>query len=42
MQAGLQGKAIGDTQKLLLLKIYANKVMNNKEDLLSLAKENGR
>jgi tRNA nucleotidyltransferase/poly(A) polymerase len=42
MQAGLQGKAIGDMQKSLLLKIYANKVMNNKEDLLSLAKENGR
>ena len=37
MQAGLQGKAIGDMQKSLLLKIYANKVMNNKEDLLSLA-----
>ena len=42
MQAGLQGKAVGDMQKSLLLKIYANKVMNNKEDLLSLAKENGR
>jgi tRNA nucleotidyltransferase/poly(A) polymerase/2'-5' RNA ligase len=40
MQAGLQGKAIGDMQKSLLLKIYANKVMNNKEDLLSLAGQN--
>ena len=42
MQAGLQGKAIGDMQKSLLLKIYANKVMNNKEDLLSLAGQNGK
>jgi hypothetical protein len=40
MQLGLQGKAIGDMQKSLLLKIYANKVMNNKEELLSLASEN--
>ena len=40
MQAGLQGKAIGDMQKSLLLKVYANKVMNNKEELLSLAGEN--
>ncbi len=39
MQAGLQGKAIGDMQKSLLLKIYANKAMNNKEELLSLAKQ---
>lgn len=40
MQAGLQGKAIGDMQKSLLLKVYANKVMNAKENLLSLAGEN--
>ena len=42
MQVGLQGKAIGDMQKSLLLKIYANKIMNNKEDLLSLAGQNGK
>jgi hypothetical protein len=41
MQTGLQGKAIGDMQKSLLLKIYANKAMNNKEELLSLAKQDG-
>jgi tRNA nucleotidyltransferase/poly(A) polymerase len=40
MQAGLQGKAIGDMQKSLLLKVYSGNVMNNKEDLLSLAGEN--
>jgi 2'-5' RNA ligase len=40
MELGLQGKAVGDMQKSLLLKIYSNKVMNNKEDLLSLAGQN--
>lgn len=40
MQIGLQGKAIGDMQKSLLLKIYSDNVMNIKEDLLSLAKQN--
>jgi tRNA nucleotidyltransferase/poly(A) polymerase len=39
MQLGLQGKAIGDMQKSLLLKVYSNNAMNNKEDLLSLAKQ---
>lgn len=38
---GLQGKAIGDMQKSLLLKVYADKVRNNREDLLALAKQNG-
>jgi len=42
MELGLQGKAVGDMQKSLLLKIYSNKVMNNKEDLLSLAGQNGK
>jgi tRNA nucleotidyltransferase/poly(A) polymerase/predicted GNAT family acetyltransferase len=40
-QLGLQGKAIGDMQKSLLLKVYADKVRNNREDLLALAKQNG-
>jgi hypothetical protein len=35
MQAGLKGKAIGDAQKSLLIKVYADNVKNNKEDLLS-------
>jgi len=37
MQIGLQGKQIGDMQKNLLLKIYNDKVQNNKENLLTLA-----
>ena len=37
---GLQGKAIGDMQKSLLLKVYANKVRNNREDLLNLTGQN--
>ena len=43
MKLGLQGKAIGDMQKSLLLKIYADKVKNSREDLLKLAgqKSNG-
>ena len=40
MQLGLEGKAIGDMQKSLLLKIYADKVRNTKEDLLNLAGQN--
>ncbi len=36
MQLGLQGKQIGDALKNMLLKIYANKIQNNKEELLSL------
>jgi hypothetical protein len=41
MSVGLQGKAVGDMQKSLLLKIYADKVRNSKEDLLALARPNG-
>lgn len=37
MKLGLQGKAIGDMQKTLLLKIYGDKVRNIKEDLLNLS-----
>jgi tRNA nucleotidyltransferase/poly(A) polymerase len=37
MALGLQGKEIGDTLKSMLLKIYAGKIRNNKEELLSLA-----
>lgn len=40
MQLGLEGKAIGDMQKSLLLKIYADKVRNTKEDLLNLVGQN--
>jgi len=36
MQLGLKGKEIGDTLKMMLLKIYSNTVNNNKNDLLSL------
>lgn len=42
MQLGLKGKAIGDMQKSLLLKIYADKVFNNKEELLNLAGQNNQ
>ena len=38
---GLQGKAIGDTQKSLLLSVYSDKVKNNREDLLASVKQNG-
>lgn len=37
MSLGLKGKAIGDTLKSLLLKIYSNKIRNNREELLSLS-----
>ena len=36
MNAGLQGKAIGDMQKSMLIKIYADKIRNDREELLSL------
>lgn len=35
MQRGLKGKELGDTLKLLLVKVYSDKVENNKEDLLA-------
>lgn len=38
IQVGLQGKAVGDMQKSILIQIYADKVRNNKEELLSLVK----
>lgn len=37
MTLGLKGKEVGDMLKNLLLKIYADKVDNSKEELLSLA-----
>ena len=40
MNAGLKGKEIGDMQKSLLLKVYNDKVLNNKEELLSLVNKN--
>lgn len=36
-QVGLKGKAIGDMQKALLLKIYSGKIVNNRKDLLTFA-----
>jgi len=36
---GLKGKQIGDMQKLLLIKVYANKIRNDHEELLSLAQQ---
>ena len=36
MQKGLQGKAVGDMQKSMLIQIYGDKIRNSKEDLLSL------
>jgi tRNA nucleotidyltransferase/poly(A) polymerase len=36
MQQGLSGKAVGDMQKSMLIWIYADKIRNNKEELLSL------
>lgn len=39
MNAGLRGKAIGDMQKAMLIRIYADNIRNNKEELLSLVKE---
>jgi len=41
MQKGLQGKAIGDMQKAMLIRIYADNIRNNKEELLSLVTEKG-
>ena len=41
MQKGLQGKAIGEMQKSMLIRIYADKIKNNKEELLSLLKNKG-
>ena len=39
MNAGLQGKAIGDMQKAMLIRIYADNIRNNREELLSLVTE---
>ncbi len=36
MSLGLKGKEIGDMQKSLLIKIYADKLQNNKEDILEV------
>jgi tRNA nucleotidyltransferase (CCA-adding enzyme) len=35
MKLGLKGKEVGDTLKNLLIKVYADKIKNNREDLLS-------
>jgi len=40
MEIGLQGGAVGDMKKSLLINIYADKVRNNKEELVALAKQN--
>lgn len=40
MQLGLKGKEIGDALKNMLLKIYANKLQNSKEELISLINSN--
>jgi len=39
MQAGLKGIAIGNAQKMLLLKIYGDKVKNTRADLLAILTE---
>ncbi len=36
MQKGLKGKAVGDMQKSMLIWIYADKIRNDREELLSL------
>lgn len=36
MERGLQGKALGDMQKSILIMIYADKIRNNKDELLFL------
>ena len=36
MQKGLKGKAVGDMQKSMLIWIYADKIRNDKEELLTL------
>ena len=38
MDNGLKGKEIGDTLKSLLIKVYADNIRNDKEELLSLVK----
>ena len=40
MELGLKDKEIGNMQKSLLLKVYANNVRNNREDLLNLTNQN--
>lgn len=40
MQIGLQGKAVGDMLKSMLLKVYSGKVRNNRQDLLALTGQN--
>jgi tRNA nucleotidyltransferase (CCA-adding enzyme) len=40
MTIGLKGKEVGNMLKSLLLNIYANKINNNKEELLNFAEEN--
>ena len=37
MSLGLKGKEIGEAQKNMLLKIYSDKIKNDKEDLTSIA-----
>lgn len=39
MGLGLKGKQIGDMLKKMLVKVYADKIRNNKEELLSLAQQ---
>jgi len=41
MERGLQGKAVGDMQKAMLIRIYADNVRNDREELLSLVNEKG-
>jgi len=41
MQKGLQGKAVGDMQKSMLIWIYADKIRNDREELLSLVNNKG-
>lgn len=40
IELGLKGKEIGDTLKSMLLKVYSNKIENNREDLLALLNDN--
>lgn len=41
MELGLKGKQIGDTLKSLLLKVYSDKIPNQKEELLNSLNQNG-
>jgi tRNA nucleotidyltransferase/poly(A) polymerase len=41
MQLGLKGKEVGDTLKSLLIRVYGDKVKNNKEDLLNSLNNRG-